>query len=244
MKLKFKVQSYQTSAVESVVDCFAGQVNTSGITYRLDPGRQPTTIEYTGFKNADIQLTDAQLLANIQAVQRRQNLLLSDKLVSSAGCKVNLDIEMETGTGKTYCYIKTVFEMNKRYGWTKFIVVAPSIAIREGVLKSLDITVNDLENHFGNTVQIDDRSRASIMEYLTSNAAEKSSAKRSVKIMKSLGNQTPVRITEIPYIREKHRKIQSDVLKRLSIGSLSNCSACHTTAESGNYDDDYVVIPE
>jgi len=104
--------------------------------------------------------------------------------------------------------------------------------------------VNDLENHFGNTVQLDDRSRAGIMEYLTSNAAEKSSAKRSVKIMKSLGNQTPVRITEIPYIREKHRKIQSNVLKRPSIGSLSNCSACHTTAESGNYDDDYVVIPE
>lgn len=140
MKLKFKIQPYQTSAVESVVDCFAGQVNTSGITYRIDPGRGRLRFEQSGFKNADVQLTDGQLLENIHAVQRRQNLPLSDKLVVSAGCKVNLDVEMETGTGKTYCYVKSIFEMNKRYGWSKFIVVVPSIAIREGVLKSLEIT--------------------------------------------------------------------------------------------------------
>jgi type III restriction enzyme len=160
MKLKFKVQPYQTNAVESVVDCFAGQVNTSGIAYRIDPGvnkkllaQEPTLpgmgIEQTGFKNADLQLTDAQLLSNIHAVQRRQNLPLSDKLVSSAGCKVNLDVEMETGTGKTYCYVKTFFEMNKRYGWTKFIVVVPSIAIREGVLKSLEITAEHFIESYG-----------------------------------------------------------------------------------------------
>ena len=140
MKLKFKIQPYQTSAVESVVDCFAGQVNTSGITYRIDPGRGRLPFEQSGFKNADVQLNDGQLLENIHAVQRRQNLPLSDKLVMSAGCKVNLDVEMETGTGKTYCYVKSIFEMNKRYGWSKFIVVVPSIAIREGVLKSLEIT--------------------------------------------------------------------------------------------------------
>ncbi len=99
-----------------------------------------TDIERTGFKNAQIQLTDSQLLTNIRSVQLRQNLPLSNSLVSSAGCKLNLDIEMETGTGKTYCFIKTVFEMNKRYGWTKFIAVVPSIAIREGVLQSLEIT--------------------------------------------------------------------------------------------------------
>jgi type III restriction enzyme len=156
MKLKFKVQPFQTTAVESVVDCFAGQVNTSGTTYRIDPGRQKDNsgfqsplFEEAGFRNADIQLTDAQLLTNIQAVQRRQNLPMSDKLVSSAGCKVNLDVEMETGTGKTYCYIKTVFEMNKRYGWTKFIVVVPSIAIREGVLKSLEITAEHFTESYG-----------------------------------------------------------------------------------------------
>ena len=157
MKLKFKVQPYQTSAVESVVDCFAGQVNASGIAYRIDPGYnrnkagqvQSDLYEQTGLKNADIQLTDAQILTNIQAVQRRQNLPLSDKLVSSSGCNVNLDVEMETGTGKTYCYLKTFFEMNKRYGWTKFIVVVPSIAIREGVLKSLEITAEHFTESYG-----------------------------------------------------------------------------------------------
>lgn len=160
MKLKFKVQPYQTNAVESVVDCFAGQVNTSGIAYRIDPGRAAqgktvgsTVAEETGFKNADIQLTDVQLLANIQAVQRHQNLTLSDKLVFSAGCKVNLDVEMETGTGKTYCYIKTVFELNKRYGWTKLIIVVPSIAIREGVLKSLEITAEHFTESYGKKVR-------------------------------------------------------------------------------------------
>jgi len=109
MKLKFKVQPFQTSAVESVVDCFAGQVNTSGIAYRIDPGRgrktgsgyyQPGIYERQGFKNADLQLTEVQLIENIHAVEQRQNLPLSDKLVASAGCKINLDIEMETGTGR------------------------------------------------------------------------------------------------------------------------------------------------
>jgi type III restriction enzyme len=144
--------------VESVVDCFAGQVNTSGIVYRVDPGLemrdmqghyQASYLERTGFKNADIQLTDVQLLTNIHAVQRRQQLSVSDQLVSSAGCTVNLDVEMETGTGKTYCYVKTFFEMNKRYGWTKFIVVVPSIAIREGVLKSLEITAGHFTESYG-----------------------------------------------------------------------------------------------
>ncbi len=162
MKLKFKVQPYQTSAVESVVDCFAGQVNTASLAYRIDPGvnkkllAQGSTlpgiyldVEQSGFKNPDVQLTDAQLLTNIQDVQRRQNLPLSENLVSSAGCKVNLDVEMETGTGKTYCYVKTFFEMNKRYGWNKFIVVVPSIAIREGVLKSLEITAEHFTESYG-----------------------------------------------------------------------------------------------
>src|SRR3569623_1607657 len=129
MKLKFKVQPYQTQAVDSVVDCFAGQPLVSGITYRIDPGRkaQASAIE-EGFKNADLALTDLHVLANIKDVQRRQNLPISHKLVTSAGCRFNLDIEMETGTGKSYCYIKTLFEMIMRYGWSKFIILVPSIA--------------------------------------------------------------------------------------------------------------------
>jgi len=158
MKLKFKVQPYQTSAVESVVDCFAGQPLVSGTSqplvsgtsYRIDPGRKAQTSAFEeGFKNADLQLADAQVLANVRDVQKRQNLPLSDKLVVSAGCKFNLDVEMETGTGKTYCYIKTIFEMNKRYGWSKFIIMVPSIAIREGVYKSLQITADHFTESYG-----------------------------------------------------------------------------------------------
>lgn len=161
MKLKFKVQPYQTTAVESVIDCFAGQVRSSGMAYRVDPGRKKigsneyadSLHESQGFKNADCQLTDGQILANIQAVQRRQNLPLSTGLVSSAGCRLNLDIEMETGTGKTYCYIKTIFEMHKLYGWSKFIIVVPSIAIREGVLKSLAITAEHFTESYGKKIR-------------------------------------------------------------------------------------------
>ena len=147
MKLKFKKQGYQTHAVEAVADCFAGQPKQTTLDYRVDPGRAMdasgqavAALEVVGFKNADLALTPGQMLENIHAVQRRQNLPHSTGLVSTKVCKYNLDIEMETGTGKTYCYIKTMFELNARYGWSKFIVVVPSIAIREGVHKSLEIT--------------------------------------------------------------------------------------------------------
>ena len=162
MKLKFKVQPYQTNAVDAVVDCFAGQPMSKGLGYRIDPGKADqiqTSVFDEGFKNADIRLTDGQLLTNIQAVQKRQNLPLSRSLSDftevdtkgqiktkpknyKPGARINLDIEMETGTGKTYCYIKTIFEMNKRYGWSKFIIMVPSIAIREGIYKSFQITAD------------------------------------------------------------------------------------------------------
>ena len=103
----------------------------------------------------EIALTLPQLLENIHTVQRHQNLPLSAALVNDkkTGCPINLDIEMETGTGKTYCYIKTVFELNKRYGWSKFIVVVPSIAIREGVYKSLDITAEHFLEDYGKRIR-------------------------------------------------------------------------------------------
>ncbi len=147
MKLKFKKQTYQTNAVEAVADCFAGQPKREGQNYRMDPGRtidvggqNMAALEIAGFKNTDLVLTSDQILENIHAVQRRQNLPLSPALVKTKVCEFNLDIEMETGTGKTYCYIKSMFELNARYGWSKFIIVVPSIAIREGVYKSLEIT--------------------------------------------------------------------------------------------------------
>ena len=150
MKLKFKQQAFQSQAVESTVDCFEGQVNTSGIKYQIDPGttaQQATEMIGTGFKNEDLMISDLDLLKNIQAVQKRQNLPVSTKLETSKISRVNLDIEMETGTGKTYVYIKTMYELHKKYGWSKYIVVVPSIAIREGVYKSLQIT----QEHFQQT---------------------------------------------------------------------------------------------
>lgn len=155
MKLKFKTQAYQSAAVQAVVDCFKGQppASAEAITYRIDPGQAKKGTEDlfsdSGFKNADLALTDLALLDNIQQVQRGQNLPVSDTLVKNKVARVNLDVEMETGTGKTYCYIKTIFELNRRYGWSKFIIVVPSIAIREGVAKSLEITAE----HFLETYQ-------------------------------------------------------------------------------------------
>jgi len=146
MKLKFKTQAYQTAAVQAVVDCFKGQppASADAISYRIDPGKAKKGVEdlfsEAGFKNADLKLTDIALLENITQVQHQQNLQQSSELAKTKVSKVNLDIEMETGTGKTYCYIKTIFELNKLYGWSKFIIVVPSIAIREGVAKSLEIT--------------------------------------------------------------------------------------------------------
>lgn len=109
----------------------------------------------TGFKNEELLLSADQLLSNIQAVQRRQNLPVSTELAGDrkTGCAINLDIEMETGTGKTYCYLKTVFELNQRYGWSKFIIVVPSIAIREGVFKSLSITAEHFLEAYGKKVR-------------------------------------------------------------------------------------------
>jgi type III restriction enzyme len=136
MKLKFKHQPYQAAAVDAVADCFAGQPRSTGEDYRLDPGRAPSPqrslLDDAGFRNHPIRLDDAALLANLQAAQRRANLALSDALVPSKASRLNLDIEMETGTGKTYVYIKTLFELHRRFGWGKFVIVVPSIAIREG----------------------------------------------------------------------------------------------------------------
>jgi len=150
MKFKFKIQQYQTEAVDATVNVFAGQPSKTNAQYRRDLGRRKSgTItfdeEYVGYRNADVELTDGQLLANIKQMQTNGNIPQSALLSKPEGLGAcSLDIEMETGTGKTYVYIKTMFEMNKRYGWSKFIVVVPSIAIREGVFKSFTM----LEDHF------------------------------------------------------------------------------------------------
>lgn len=152
MKLKFKVQQYQSQAVQAVTDCFSGQSPTSAVQYRVDPGKTSNTNEAmfdAGFRNSDFTISNSKIFDNIAQVQRSQNLPVSANLVSNKVCQVNLDVEMETGTGKTYCYIKTIFELNKLYGWSKFIIVVPSIAIREGVYKSLQITADHFLEGYG-----------------------------------------------------------------------------------------------
>lgn len=166
MKFNFKIQQYQTDAVEAVVSVFNGQRHYDRTTYIRDLGKvapQPvqmrleTPDEYgeqldltdeLGYKNENIELSDEQLLHNIRERQTLNNIRLSDELSRRLG-RCSLDIEMETGTGKTYVYIKTMFELNKRYGWSKFIVVVPSIAIREGVKKSFEMTVDHFMEHYG-----------------------------------------------------------------------------------------------
>lgn len=153
MKLKFKIQDYQTEAVHALADCFLQQPPAGKVSYRIDPGRvgkdKQQAMEVEGFQNPDIAFPPIKLLHNIQAVQHRQNLPQSTALVGTKVCPINLDIEMETGTGKTYCYIKSMFELNKRYGWSKFIIVVPSIAIREGVAKSFEITADHFADQYG-----------------------------------------------------------------------------------------------
>lgn len=136
MKFRFKIQQYQTDAVERTVGVFAGQPAKTEMAYRMDTGKQ-TSLDDIGYRNSDIELSNAELLDNIRLAQRKGDIPLSSSLVVDSGLgRCSLDIEMETGTGKTYVYIKTMFELNRRYGWNKFIVVVPSVAIREGVMKS------------------------------------------------------------------------------------------------------------
>jgi type III restriction enzyme len=160
MKLKFKQQAFQTDSVLAIRDCFAGQPPSKGNKYAIDPGRgdaqgQATMEDVvgTGFANAPFAISPLKILENIQEVQRRQDLAISPKLEKTSVCDLNLDIEMETGTGKTYCYIKTMFELNKAYGWSKFIIVVPSIAIREGVWKSFDIMAEHFLEDYGKRIR-------------------------------------------------------------------------------------------
>ena len=120
MKLKFKQQGYQTDAVKAVVGCFAGQPKSRGFSYAIDPGRAAagssfafSGFESDGFANEKIVLTPVQLLENLQDIQQQQSLPTSPEMKKNPVCDVNLDIEMETGTGKTYCYIKSMFELNR-----------------------------------------------------------------------------------------------------------------------------------
>lgn len=151
MKFKFKIQQYQSDAVDNTVAVFAGQPLHRISEYRRDIGhgmQMELSDNESGYRNYRIELDKATLLKNINAVQNLYDITPSTALSKGMGA-VNLDIEMETGTGKTYVYIKTMFELNKQYGWCKYIIVVPSIAIREGVKKSFEMLEEHFMEHYG-----------------------------------------------------------------------------------------------
>ena len=156
MKLQFKHQKFQADAAKAVVDVFAGQPYLTP-TYMIDRGAESarqltdTDEEFTGWANQKLipALTDDMILERIRKIQRANQIKPSDKLEG----RYNLTIEMETGVGKTYTYIKTMYELNKAYGWSKFIVVVPSVAIREGVYKSFQITQEHFAEEYGKKIR-------------------------------------------------------------------------------------------
>lgn len=155
MKLQFKTQEYQTQATKRVIDIFKGQEkgNRVDIIERkiLDDGVfGKKTQEIKRFSNKEISLSNEELLKNIQDTQKQDELL---KISQNFKAGFNFSIEMETGTGKTFVYTKTMFELHKNYGWNKFIIVVPSIAIREGVHKSLDITSDYFKEFYGKKIR-------------------------------------------------------------------------------------------
>lgn len=155
MRLQFKHQKFQADAARAVCDVFAGQPYLTP-TYMIDRGihkhsQGDVGLEDTGWGNKSIVpgLSDQAILENINRIQRHYQIETSKKLEGH----YNLTIEMETGVGKTYTYIKTMYELNKRYGWSKFIIVVPSVAIREGVYKSFQITEEHFAEEYGKKIR-------------------------------------------------------------------------------------------
>lgn len=169
MKLQFKEQEFQVRAVKAIVDCFEGQERKTN-RYTLERSKElirkakevasggaqaaMELMESIGYRNSPIRLLESQVLKNIQQVQDSNELHQSEKIERPAGLKdgYNLTVEMETGTGKTYAYIRTMYELHKAYGWSKFIVIVPSIAIREGVFKTFEVTQDHFQELYGHKI--------------------------------------------------------------------------------------------
>ena len=152
MELKFKHQQFQINATSAVCDIFAGQPKSQPTRYILDPGKDEKgsqiSFEKDAFANAPLSVPLSQIWDNIH----KKQIALGLKPSGKPGDDINLTIEMETGTGKTYTYIKTIYELNKLYGWTKFIIVVPSIAIREGVKKSFENTRKHFQQEYNKSI--------------------------------------------------------------------------------------------
>ena len=144
MKLTFESNlGYQQEAIQAVVNLFEGQPR--DINNSLSVLMNTELFNVDGIGN-QLMLSEEQLLANVQNIQENNNLKRSDSLDG-----LNFSIEMETGTGKTYVYLRTIYELNKKYGFKKFVIVVPSIPIREGVLKNLQITHEHFQTLYDNT---------------------------------------------------------------------------------------------
>jgi type III restriction enzyme len=171
MKLQFKEQQFQIDAVQAVVDCFEGQPlktnrftleRSSEIIRRAKLAAAGTNelfeneiFEEIGYRNSPIQITEQHILENIRKVQAAGNIHESTAIERPKEDKnrsYHLTIEMETGTGKTYTYIRTMYELHKKYGWSKYIVIVPSIAIREGVYKSFQLTQDHFQELYGHKI--------------------------------------------------------------------------------------------
>ena len=159
MRIRYKHQKFQADAAKAVVDVFAGQPYKTP-SYMMDRGTGTFQIgmnedeDYTGWSNHRIipELNDQLILEHLQKIQRSNQITPSSKLEGRAD-GFNLTIEMETGVGKTYTYIKTMYELNRAYGWSKFIIVVPSIAIREGVYKSFEMTQEHFAEEYGKKIR-------------------------------------------------------------------------------------------
>ena len=154
MQLKFKHQQFQIEAAKAVTDVFQGQPNQSMQEFTHDMGQSmdgsQDMFDVVGFRNQPIRVMTQDLLKNMWAVQTPAQLKPSEEVLLK---DMRLTIEMETGTGKTYTYIKTMFELNRLYGWSKFIIVVPSIAIREGVSRSFEIMSEHFAAEYGKRIQ-------------------------------------------------------------------------------------------
>ena len=266
MKFKFKIQQYQTDAVENTVAVFTGQPSHRVSEYRRDLGkRSQQQMDFegeTGFRNHRIELDSKTLLKNINSIQNLYDITPSPTLAKGVGA-VNLDIEMETGTGKTYVYIKTMFELNKQYGWSKFIIVVPSIAIREGVAKSFKMLEEHFMEHYGkkarwfiynssNLQQLDSFSSDSSLSVMIINTqAFASSLKEDGKSKESriiyskrdeFGSRRPIDVIAANYpiiIMDEPQKMEGDAtqtgIKRFNPLFVLNYSATHKTKHDTIY---------
>ena len=153
MKIKYKHQGFQVEAARNVVRAFQGQPYHDSIDYIMDVSKGQSSLLFTdkGFGNAPLKVGRSDIKENVCAIQIEQGLKPIDHLEGEGG--IYLTIEMETGTGKTYTYIKTMYELNKHYGWSKFIIVVPSVAIREGVYKSFETMQDHFAHEYGKRMQ-------------------------------------------------------------------------------------------